>query len=155
MPPRDQQLSLNPQNYKTLNNLGNSYQKLGFNEKALIYLEKSISLNNTNGEVFFNLASAYRVMGKFELAFKSFKRSLELKPSNKKAFIAIVELSIQLDIFEMKEKEILRFSKFNADIVSESEFTANKVIRSFIKNTRARSRRSWGPEPPRMSFNPN
>ncbi|MCS6958596.1 MAG: tetratricopeptide repeat protein [Pseudanabaenaceae cyanobacterium SKYGB_i_bin29] len=71
------------------NNLGNAYQKLGDNEKAIEQYRLAISYGKKDPKHYFNLGNALKAINDWEGALENFQQAIEIKPDYARAYDGI------------------------------------------------------------------
>jgi tetratricopeptide (TPR) repeat protein len=66
------------------NNLGNSYNKVGDTEQAMLALERAVEINPSLAESHVNLGNIYLEKDKIKDAIREYEEALEIDPSNAK-----------------------------------------------------------------------
>ena len=127
-------LRIEPSSFETLINLSNLYQKSKNYKKAIIILKSALELKKTD-KLYYNLASAYRDIGQFNLSIESYLKSLVINNSNRKSLTHLIELLIQLDLFDKFDTTLFdKILEYNQDSSSQALYLTYKIINSYIKN---------------------
>jgi len=73
-------VKIEPENYESLNNLGNVLRELGKFDESSATLKKAIALNPQFFQAHYNLGMVYGVLEQFENAEQSFLAAIKIKP---------------------------------------------------------------------------
>jgi len=111
-------LSLYPDAYVALNNLGNVYRQQGETQQAVESYEKALSaserysfhripgsVDTARSKILSNLGSVYRESGATQKATDAYKRALALNPGNEYAHLGMGILAGQAGLYQTAEAE--------------------------------------------------
>lgn len=95
-------ISLNPEDFIAVNDLGATYETLGQLDEAKKYLLHSIKINENYYLSHFNLGVVYKEMGKFEKAIIEYKKSAKLS-NERNPYLNMSALYIENDKLDEAE----------------------------------------------------
>ena len=90
-------------------NIGVTYSRTGFHEKAVPLFEKAVSLNSTPANFFYNLGASLQFSGEFERAETAYLKAIDRQPDLYRAWSSLVSLSKQTDASNRLEQLVVGF----------------------------------------------
>ncbi len=88
-------LSLQPDNARAWQNLGNAHIRLGRPSEAISAYRQALNLKPDYGLAWYNLGTAYATSGYIDLSREAYERALELSENSADVFIALGNLELQ------------------------------------------------------------
>ncbi len=85
-------ITLDPNRYGALINLGAVYNQMGKPDEALAILRQAIKLDPKRAEIYYNMGLAYRSKGQAELAIQAYRESIHLNPQMKDTHFNLANL---------------------------------------------------------------
>ena len=117
-------LEVDPKNIGALNNLGNVFEKLGENQKAIRCYEKVIEINPNHIDTLFNLGGIFQKLGEHQKTLNSYDKIRQIDPENILLLNNLTDLFSNIELSKIDNTYLKKFFLF----LFRSKYIYHKVI---------------------------